>query len=103
MSQDANTFDYSLLNNVKFYLNSEFYPYLNLNFDKNIYAVLFDMYARFRKSYYGYDSFKTLLNMGSFLQYGTFVIIDLRQNESIRNKSQCTNNATKRKLLTPIL
>jgi len=87
MSQDANTFDYSLLNNLKLYLNSEFYPYddLNLDFDKNIYAVLFDMYARFRKFYYGNDSFKMLLNMGSFLQYGPFVIIDcLRQNESIR-------------------
>jgi len=54
MSQGANIFDHCLLNNVKLYLNSGFYPYddLNLDFDKNKYAVLFAMYARFRKSYY---------------------------------------------------
>jgi len=38
MSQDSNIFDHCLLNNVKLYLNSEFYPYdnLNLDFDKNL-------------------------------------------------------------------
>jgi len=42
------------------------------------------MYARFHKSYYGYDSFETL-NVGFFLQYGPFVIIDCsRQNELIK-------------------
>jgi len=42
MSQDANIFDHCLLNNVKLYLNFEFYPYddLNLDFDKNRYVVL---------------------------------------------------------------
>ncbi|KYN27345.1 hypothetical protein ALC57_03271 [Trachymyrmex cornetzi] len=47
-------------------LNSDFYPYDDLNLDfgkKKRYAVLFDMYARFRKAYYRIDSFETLLNV----------------------------------------
>jgi len=53
MSRDVSVFDDCNLSNVKVYLNSEFYsPYddLNLNFGKKKYAVLFDMYARFRKA-----------------------------------------------------
>jgi len=48
-------FDDYNLTNVKLYLNSEFYPYndLNVDFGKNRYAILFDMYARFHKTYYG--------------------------------------------------
>jgi len=43
------------LNNVNVYLNSEFYPYDDLNLDsgKKKYAVLFDVYAHFHKVYYG--------------------------------------------------
>jgi len=49
--------------NVKLYLNFEFYPYndLNVDFGKNRYAILFDMYAHFRKAYHGYDCYETLL------------------------------------------
>jgi len=57
MSQDVSVFDDCNLTHVKLYLNSEFYPYddLNADFGKNRYTILFDMYARFRKAYYGYD------------------------------------------------
>jgi len=50
------------------YLNSAFYPYddLNLDFGKKRY-VLFDMYARFRRTYYGINCFETLLNCRSHL------------------------------------
>jgi len=85
MSRDVSVFDDCNLTNVKLYLNSEFYPYddLNVDFGKNGYAILFDMYARFRKAYYGYDCYKTLL---TFLMNGPFVVIDCaRQNESIKS------------------
>jgi len=75
MSRDVSVFDDCNLNNIKLYLNSEFYPYddLNVDFGKNRYAILFDMYARFRKAYYGYDCYP-------------FVVIDCsRQNESIKS------------------
>ncbi|XP_011861480.1 PREDICTED: uncharacterized protein LOC105558418 [Vollenhovia emeryi] len=88
MSEDTSVFDDCNLTNVKLYLNSEFYPYddLNLDFKRNKYAILFDMYARFRKAYYGYDCYKTLCTVTTFLTNGPFVVIDCaRQNESIKS------------------
>jgi len=74
MSQDASVFNDCNLTYVKLYLNSEFYPYDDLNvlgknvhFGKNRYAILFDIYARFHKAYYGYDCYETLLIISSFL------------------------------------
>ncbi|KYN13967.1 hypothetical protein ALC57_13828 [Trachymyrmex cornetzi] len=86
MSQDIRVFDDCNLSNVKVYLNSEFYSYddLNLDFSKEIYAVLFDMYAHFREAYYGID-FETMLNMFSFVEKGPFAVIDCSRNESVRS------------------
>lgn len=99
---DTSVFDDCRLINVKLYLNSEFYPYddLNLDFGKNKYAILYDMYARFRKAYYGYDCIETLCTVATFLTKGPFVVIDCsRQNESIKNATvdvrlefECTEN-----------
>ncbi|XP_011171549.1 uncharacterized protein LOC105204190 [Solenopsis invicta] len=57
MSENASRFDHCKLNNVKLYLNSKCYPYedMNLDFDRNKWAILYDAYARFCKTYYGYD------------------------------------------------
>ena len=43
--------------NVWLYLNFATYPYddPNLDFDWRKYAVLYDMYAKFHESYYGYE------------------------------------------------
>ena len=62
MSQDVSVFDD--LSNMNLYLNSAFYPYddLNLDFSKKRYAVLFDIYTRFRRAYYEIDCFETPLN-----------------------------------------
>jgi len=85
MSQDVSVSDDCNLTNVKLYLNSELYPYDNLNVDfgKNRYVILFDMYAR--KAYYGYNCYETLHTVVTFLTNGPFVIIDAQQNESIEN------------------
>lgn len=90
VSKDITTFDDCKLTNVKLYLNSEFYPYddLNLDFDKNRFALLFDMYSRFRKSYYGCDNDDVLLNISKFLHCGPLAVIDCsRQNESVKNST----------------
>ena len=87
MSQDVTIFDDCNLTNVKLYLNSEFYPYddMNLDFRKSRYAILYDMYRRFGKSYYGYEC-ETLLNVITFLEKGPFAVIDCsRQNESVKS------------------
>ncbi|XP_011632044.1 uncharacterized protein LOC105423828 [Pogonomyrmex barbatus] len=44
-SEDVSKFDDCKLTNIKFYLNSEFYPYddMNLDFERNKFAVLYDI------------------------------------------------------------
>lgn len=88
MSADTSRFDDCRLNNVKLYLNSECYPYddMNLDFEKNRWSILYDMYARFCKGYYGYEYLEPSLTVTTFLRYGPFVIIDCsRQNESVKS------------------
>ncbi|KAL6418689.1 hypothetical protein ACFW04_011874 [Cataglyphis niger] len=57
MFEDTSRFDKCKLNNVKLYLNSECYPYddMNLDFDKNRLSILYDTYQHFCKNYYGYE------------------------------------------------
>ncbi|KYN30739.1 hypothetical protein ALC56_14983 [Trachymyrmex septentrionalis] len=88
MSEDASRFDHCKLTNAKLYLNTECYPYddLNLDFDKNRCAILYDLYARFCKGYYGYEYLEPSLTFTTFLRNGPFVIIDCsRQNESVKS------------------
>lgn len=88
MSENITQFDNCNLTNAKLYLNSECYPYddMNLDFVKNRYAILYDMYSRFRKSYYGYNSGEVWLTTIDFLEQGPFVVIDCsRQNESVKS------------------
>lgn len=88
MSEDVTKFNDCNLTNAKLYLNSECYPYddMNLDFVKNRYAILYDMYRCFRKSYYGYNSTEVWLTAVDFLEQGPFVVIDCsRQNESVKS------------------
>ncbi|XP_024886653.1 uncharacterized protein LOC112464092 [Temnothorax curvispinosus] len=88
MSADTSRFDDCKLTNVKLYLNSEVYPYddLNLNFGKHRWTILYDMYARFCKGYYGYEYLEPSLTVSTFLRNGPFVIIDCsRQNKFVKN------------------
>jgi len=76
--------------NVKLYLNSEFYPYddLNLDFDKRRTTILYDMNLRFHTSYYQIprERNKPSFQLNSFLRGFTLVIIDCsRQNESVKS------------------
>lgn len=58
---------------------------MNVDFDKNKTAVLYDMYIKFRKTYYG-CSVVPCLTVYNFLEYGPFVIIDCsRQNEAVKS------------------
>ena len=85
---DPAKFDNCNLTNVKLYLNSECYPYddMNLDFKKNKFAVLYDMYAKFQRSYYGSESADALLNLREFVDHGPFVVIDCsRQNKLVKS------------------
>ena len=59
---------------------------MNLDFERKKYAVLYDMYVKFQKTYYGNDNRDAMLSIGEFLLHGPFVVIDCsRQNESIKS------------------
>jgi hypothetical protein len=66
LSENAAQFDACKLTNVRLHLNSDFYPYddMNLDFDKDRFAILYNMYTRFRKVYYGCDD--TYLDVDDF-------------------------------------
>ncbi|XP_070171213.1 uncharacterized protein [Polyergus mexicanus] len=88
LSEEPSLFDDCKLINVKLYLNFNFYSYddMNLDFDKRKVAVLYDMYSKFRRTYYGCDNDEALLNINKFLTHGPLVVIDCsRQNESIKS------------------
>lgn len=54
LKEDMSKFEHCTLTNVRVFLNSERYPYhdLYLNFDENKFASLYEMFTKFRQSYY---------------------------------------------------
>ncbi|KAK9738172.1 hypothetical protein QE152_g10042 [Popillia japonica] len=54
LNRDMSLFDDCELTNIKLYLNSNVFPYDNINIDfkKNQYAILYEMYSQFQKAYY---------------------------------------------------
>lgn len=79
-------FDHCNISNIKLFLNSECYPYdnLNLNFAKNQYSILYEMYSKFQQSYYRQPSLP-LFSYSDFKTIAPLIVIDCsRQNESIK-------------------
>lgn len=85
-NKDYSKFDHCNLTDVKLHLNSESYPYddMNLRFREHRYALLYSMYSKFQQSYYGQHS-TPLLTREEFINYCPMVVIDCsHQNESIK-------------------
>ncbi|KYN39702.1 hypothetical protein ALC56_05905 [Trachymyrmex septentrionalis] len=66
-SQNLSQFDVCNLTNVKLFLNSDFYPYDEFRFRTQGAAILYDMYVKFQKTYYGYNNRDAMLSIFSFL------------------------------------
>ncbi|XP_018561376.1 uncharacterized protein LOC111691840 [Anoplophora glabripennis] len=80
-------FDHCNLTNFKVFLNSDSYPYDNLNvdFSKNCYAILYDMYAQFQHSYYQKDS-EPFLTTYTYKYMAPLVVVDCScQNEVLKS------------------
>lgn len=80
-------FDHCKLTTMNLYLNSETYPYdsLNLNFDNNQYAILYEMYAQFQQSYYEREN-EPVLSPDKFKGIAPLVVIDCsHQNETLKS------------------
>ncbi|XP_071580931.1 uncharacterized protein [Temnothorax nylanderi] len=87
-TEDSSRFDHCALANVKLYLNSEFYPYddVNADFESDKFAVLYEMYAKFRGAYYGDSRDDALFSPRDFARVVPLVVIDCsRQNEAVKS------------------
>lgn len=90
ITADTSRFDHCHLSDLKVYLNSESYPYenLNINFENNQYALLYEMYARFQESFYHDRSPHIAAPMLTLQEYKTIapmIVIDCsHQNETLK-------------------
>ncbi|CAH1236376.1 unnamed protein product [Diabrotica balteata] len=87
IKEDNSYFDHCFITNLKLFLNSEMYPYdnLNLNFSKRQYAIAYEMYAQFQPSYYYKAVGDPSLTMLQFCAVASIFVIDCsRQNESVK-------------------
>lgn len=85
-SEDSSLFNHCHISNVKLFLNSYYYPYdaLNLKFDDDKYGILYEMYAKFRQSYYNLP-IDPLLDLEEFKKKAPLFVIDCsRQNENLK-------------------
>lgn len=86
-TRNMSTFSHCNLRNIKLYLNSDMYPYenINLNIDSNQVAILYDMYTAFQASYYGRYKVEPCLSRAQFIKNYPIVVIDCsQQNESLK-------------------
>ncbi|XP_071579518.1 uncharacterized protein [Temnothorax nylanderi] len=87
-TEDSLRFDHCALANVKLYLNSKFYPYddVNADFESDKFAVLYEMYAKFRGAYYGDGRDDALFSPCEFARVAPLVVVDCsRQNETVKS------------------
>lgn len=90
LSRPSSLFDHCNLRNIKLYLNGESYPYddLNLDFNNNAYALLYEMYTQFQVSYYHKDNSEPLLTLQQFKQNAPICAIDCsKQKDAIKASS----------------
>lgn len=85
--RDISKFDPCYLRDVKVYLNSNYFPYENLNIslDDHKYSLLYEQYVRFQTSYYGRRS-EPLLSTSEFKEKAPLFVIDCsRQSENLKS------------------
>lgn len=84
--EEGNIFDHCNISNLKVYLNSESYPYDDLNnrFEMGQYSVLYNMYAKFQQSFYMREP-EPLLNVDEYKTYAPLIVVDVsHQNEAVK-------------------
>lgn len=87
---NASHFDHCNLSNIRLFLNSEVYPYdnLNVNYENNQKAILYEMFAKFQQSYYYKHISEPCLTPVQYFKIAPIVTIDCsHQNEVLRSGS----------------
>lgn len=89
ISKNSSQFDHCDIIDVKLFLNSESYPYdnMNINFKQKQFEILYNMYANFQKSYLNRES-APLFDRSKFATDAPLVVIDCsKQIESVKSSS----------------
>ncbi|XP_050516367.1 uncharacterized protein LOC126891229 [Diabrotica virgifera virgifera] len=87
LTKDMSKFDHCNLKNIKVFLNSERYPYndLQIDFKTNRFAKLYEMFANFQESYYHMVLNQPICNPHDFKMIAPLIHIDCsRQKEIIQ-------------------
>lgn len=92
INKDKSRFDHCGITDVKLYLNSECYPYENmdLKFDKNQYKLLYDMFSRFQETYFhDRQRFNSvpLVNLTEFKSISPLIVFDCSHQNEVLKKS----------------
>ena len=86
--EDSSKFDHCNVSDFKIYLNSEAYPYedLNVKFSENRFGNIYEMYSLFQKFYYYKNDGEPLLTPSEFKDIAPIFVINCSyQNESIKS------------------
>lgn len=89
ITKDCTRFDHCNLTNIKVFLNDEMYPYdnLNLNFSRNQYATLYEMFTAFQASFLDKEC-EPIFSPEEFRTIAPIVVIDCtKQNESLKRSA----------------
>jgi hypothetical protein len=84
---NASEFQHCNITNAKLFLNSQYYPYINLNtnYENNQYALLYDMFLNFQSTYYGNRKSESIINRSDFKSKCPLIIFDCSyQNEATK-------------------
>lgn len=90
IKKDASVFDHCDIQDIELHLNSERYPYknLNLDIDKGNYSKLYRMFAHFYCSYYNKTEPETCYLPKEFIKNAPLFVIDCsKQPETLRSGS----------------
>lgn len=82
LKKNMSGFDGCDLNNIKLYLNSQYFPYDNIHGDS---ALFYEMFARFQSSYYGNTGRWSPITLNEFKTNCPLYVIDCsHQNDTMK-------------------
>lgn len=90
LKQHDGEFDHCAITNAKLFLNEKYYPYDNLNVDisKERFALLYDMYSRFQKSYYHRNDAYPLLSPQDWKSKAPLIVFDCsKQDDTLKSSA----------------
>ena len=89
VTKDASRFDHVNIRNIRVHLNSQQVPHYNLNLDitNGNYALVYQAYVSFTKSYYHQDAKPAEMDYASFLKHMVYVFDCSKQGDVVKSST----------------